>query len=220
MRHYQKILGCTAALALSVSLVGCAAEGTPVLTVAAATVETAAVSDGVTIRFTNTSVTASEAGNPEIDGTSVSITGAGTYILSGSCGSGEDTRDQGSRFGFGGSSFLSEGSAFAVTDSQGNSLCSGEAKCNTSFLLFSSDALTADETYTLSGGSSQQTAQAQSGTVKSGMGGMGGMGGGPGDSGQRPENFDPSRKPDKGSFDPGSKPEGQPPEPSQDGESQ
>lgn len=457
MRHCQKILGCTAALALSVSLVGCAAEGTPVLTVAAATVETAAVSDGVTIRFTNTGVTASEAGNLEIDGTSVSITGAGTYILSGSCGSGcvkvkkgvtgvtlvlngldltaqdtapivcaksaevtieaaagtenrlsdtegnntesgntesgntdaenavikckdgsrvtlcgtgsltveakgkngiksgastqeegeasltirdltltvdapvndavnaestlnvesgtltisagddaihsdatlnvgsentqgpaititgcseglegatvhvysgnvsilstddcinaanpdltnydyslnisggtvtacsatgdgfdsngsitisggtvtvwtanaadnspldadgavtisggtvlaagdssgmgldlslrqpcviftgsgEDTRDQGSRFGFGGSSFLSEGSAFAVTDSQGNSLCSGEAKCNTSFLLFSSDALTADETYTLSGGSSQQTAQAQ-----------------------------------------------------------
>ena len=508
MRHYQKILGCTAALALSVSLVGCAAEGTPVLSVAAATVETAAVSDGVTIRFTNTGVTASEAGNLEIDGTSVSITGAGTYILSGSCGSGcvkvkkdvtgvtlvlngldltaqdtapivcakstevtieaaagtenrlsdtegnntesgntdaenavikckdgsrvtlcgtgsltveakgkngiksgastqeegeasltirdltltvdapvndavnaestlnvesgtltisagddaihsdatlnvgsentqgpaititgsceglegatvnvysgnvsilstddcinaanpdltnynyslnisggtvtacsttgdgfdsngsitisggtvtvwtanaadnspldadgavtisggtvlaagdssgmgldlsvrqpcviftgsgEDTRDQGSRFGFGGSNFLSEGSAFAVTDSQGNSLCSGEAKCNTSFLLFSSDALTADETYTLSGGSSQQTAQAQSGTVKSGMGGMGG---GSGDSGQKPENFDPSRKPDKGSFDPGSKPEDQPPEPPQDGGNQ
>lgn len=519
MRHYQKILGCTAALALSVSLVGCAAEGTPVLTAAAtaettaAAVQAAAVSDGVTIRFTNTGVTASEAGNLEIDGTSVSITGAGTYILSGSCGSGsvkvkkgvtgvtlvlngldltaqdtapivcakstevtieaaagtdnrlsdtesnneesgntdaenavlkckdgsrvtlcgtgsltveakgkngiksgastqeegdasltirdltltidapvndainaesdlnvesgtltvsagddaihsdttlnvgakntqgptititgcyeglegatvnvcsgnvsilstddcinaanpdltnydyslnisggtvtaysttgdgfdsngsmtisggtvavwtantadnspldadgtvtisggtllaaggssgmgmnlsaqqpcvtftgsgstEDTQNQGKKFGFGGSSFLSEGSAFTVSDSQGNALYSGEAKCNTSFLLFSSDALAADETYTLSGGSSQLTAQAQSGTVKTGMGGMGGMGGGPRGDGQKPENFDPSQKPDKGGFDPGSKPEGQPPEPPQDGGNQ
>ena len=96
------------------------------------------------------------------------------------------------------SSTLAKDAAFTITGSDGTTLYSGTALCNATFLLFSSDALTADETYTLTCGDATLTADAQSGTVSSGIGGIGGGPGGmddfqpdgnfqPGDGQQPPE---------------------------------
>ena len=89
-------------------------------------------------------------------------------------------------------STLAKDAAFTITDSDGTTLCSSTALCNAAFLLFSSDALTADETCTLTCDDTTLTADAQSGTISSGMGGMGGGPGGmddfqPGDGQQPPK---------------------------------
>ena len=79
--------------------------------------------------------------------------------------------------GFAGSA-ITTGSALTIGDANGSTLYSGTAPCSAGFVFFSSPALTDGGTYTLTGGSSTLTADAQTGSISSGMGGMGGMGGG------------------------------------------
>ena len=92
-----------------------------------------------------------------------------------------------------GGSTITKGSALTITGSDGNTVYSGSATCNASFLFFSSPDLTDEGSYTLTAGTATLTAEAQSGTVSSGSGGMGGgpnggMGGfQPGDGQQPPE---------------------------------
>ena len=81
-------------------------------------------------------------------------------------------------------SAITRNAAFTVTDSDGNTIYSGSAVCNASFLFFSSPDLTDQAAYTLAAGTTSLTAETQSGTVSSGFGGMGG---GPGNRG----NFQP-----------------------------
>ena len=91
-----------------------------------------------------------------------------------------------------GSSAITKGSAISIQDASGTTVYSGTALCNAGFVFFSSPALTDGTTYTLTGGSSTLTADAQTGSISSGMGGMGGPGGQmpdgqfPGGNGQRP----------------------------------
>ena len=86
-------------------------------------------------------------------------------------------------------SSISKDTAFTVTDSDGNTVYSGSAVCNASFLFFSSPDLTDQITYTLAAGTATLTAEAQSGTISSGSGGMGG---GPGNMGDfQPGDFQP-----------------------------
>lgn len=64
------------ALALALSLLaGCAANQT----------ENTATASGTEIRFSDGKITAASAGGVEIDGTALTITASGTYVLSGSC---------------------------------------------------------------------------------------------------------------------------------------
>lgn len=102
--------------------------------------------------------------------------------------------------GFGGSA-ISKGSTVTIQDADGNAVYSGTALCNAGFVFFSSPALTDGGTYTLAGGSSTLTADAQTGSISSGMGGMGGPGGQmpggqfPGGSGQRPDDAESGQRP-------------------------
>ena len=74
------------ALALALSLLsGCAADQKE---------NTAAVS-GTEIQFSNGKITAASADGVEIDGTDLTITDAGTYVLSGSCADGSVTVEKG-----------------------------------------------------------------------------------------------------------------------------
>ena len=74
------------ALALALSLLsGCAANQTE---------NTAAVS-GTEIQFSDGKITAASAGGVEIDGTALTITASGTYVLSGSCTDGSVTVEKG-----------------------------------------------------------------------------------------------------------------------------
>lgn len=89
-------------------------------------------------------------------------------------------------------SAITKNAAFTVTDSDGNTIYSGSAVCNASFLFFSSPDLTDQAAYTLAAGTTSLTAETQSGTVSSGFGGMGGGPGNrgdfqPGDGQQPPE---------------------------------
>lgn len=79
----------------------------------------------------------------------------------------------GGAFFMGGTSgtLLTSGSSFSILDSDGNTLCSGTADSDVSYIFFSSPDLTDAETCTLSSADSQTTAQVQSGTVRSGIGG-------------------------------------------------
>ncbi|WP_455499919.1 carbohydrate-binding domain-containing protein [Gemmiger sp.] len=77
---------------------------------------------------------------------------------------------------------LTAGDSFTITDADGNTVYSGTAVCNASYVFYASSALTTDASYTLTDGSTSAEATAQTGTSSSGMeGGMGGMGG------QRPD---------------------------------
>ena len=81
------------------------------------------------------------------------------------------------------SASLSKGSAFTIRDSSGSTVYSGTAKCNASYVFFSSAKLTSGGSYSLySGSSSVASASAQTGTSSSGMTG-GGPQGGPSGSG-------------------------------------
>lgn len=87
------------------------------------------------------------------------------------------------------SSAITRGSAISIQDASGTTVYSGTALCNAGFVFFSSPALTDGTTYTLTGGSSTLTADAQTGSISSGMGGPGGQmpdGQFPGGNGQRP----------------------------------
>lgn len=102
--------------------------------------------------------------------------------------------------GFGGSA-ITKGSAVTIQDADGNAVYSGTALCNAGSVFFSSPALTSGTTYTLTGGSSTLTADAQTGSISSGMSGMGGPGGQmpggqfPGGSGQRPDDAESGQRP-------------------------
>ncbi len=106
-------------------------------------------------------------------------------------------RGGGSAFFMGGTSgtLLTSGSSFSILDSDGNTLCSGTADSDVSYIFFSSPDLTDAETCTLSSADSQTTAQVQSGAIRSGMGGRSGGG----SFGQRPngdQRPDRTEKPD------------------------
>ncbi len=105
--------------------------------------------------------------------------------------------DGGGAFFMGGTSgtLLTSGSSFSILDSDGNTLCSGTADSDVSYIFFSSPDLTDAETCTLSSADSQNTAQVQSGTIRSGMDGHPGGG----SFGQRPNDDqrpDRTEKPD------------------------
>ncbi len=81
----------------------------------------------------------------------------------------------------GASASISKGSTIAIKDASGNAVYSGTAPCNANFVLFSSDELTTDSSYTLYADStSVATATAQTGTTSSQQPG-GGMNQGGGD---------------------------------------
>ncbi len=74
------------ALALALSLLaGCAANQT----------ENTATASGTEIQFSDGKITAASAGGVEIDGTVLTITASGTYVLSGSCTDGSVTVEKG-----------------------------------------------------------------------------------------------------------------------------
>ena len=154
----------------------------------------------------------------DADGT-VTISGGTVLVAGGSSGMGMNLNaqqscvifsgsDGGSRMG-GGASLVTNGGSFTISDS--DTLYSGSALCDVSYLLFSSPELADGDSCTLSSGGSDTTAQAQSGTVSSGRGGMGGgkFGGRPdgGQPGQDGQDGQPGRgmgggkqKPDGGDF--------------------
>ena len=87
-------------------------------------------------------------------------------------------------------SLITSGADFTIEDSRGSTVYSGTARCNASFVLFSSADVTADGTYTLKAGDSSAEGTAQSGTVSTGMGMGGGFRGGQKPDGEPPEGFD------------------------------
>lgn len=74
----------------------------------------------------------------------------------------------------GGNSLLTEGGSFTLTASDGTVLYSGSAVYRSTFVLFSSDALSDGDSCTLTCGDTQTAGTAATGTVSAGMGGMGG----------------------------------------------
>ena len=165
--------------------------------------------------------TANTADNQPLDADgSITISGGTVLAAGGSSGMGMDlTAEQpcvifGGSGGFGGGqsgAAITKEGAVTIADGGGSAVYSGSAVCDARFLLFSSDGLTAEESYTLQCGESELTAQAQSGTVSSGFG-PGGMGGGQGgmmppDGGQQPPQMpdgqQPPERPD------GQRPQGQ-----------
>ncbi len=90
---------------------------------------------------------------------------------------GERANDKQMGFG-GGDVLITQDSTFTITDSDGNTLYTGEATCNASYVFYSSASLSPDATYTLTSGESQIESTAQSGSISSGFGGgRGGFGG-------------------------------------------
>lgn len=87
-------------------------------------------------------------------------------------------------------SLITSGADFTIEDSRGSTVYSGTARCNASFVLFSSADVTADGPYTLKAGDSSAEGTAQSGTVSTGMGMGGGFRGGQKPDGEPPEGFD------------------------------
>ncbi len=80
----------------------------------------------------------------------------------------------------GGSSSIVAGDTFTITDASGNVVYSGIAVCNANYVIFSSEEVTAKESYTLSSNDTEiETSEAASGTVESGFS-FGGKGGQPG----------------------------------------
>lgn len=71
---------------------------------------------------------------------------------------------------------LAAGDSFTITDADGNTVYSGTAVCNASYVFYASSDLTADAAYTLTADSAAAEATAQTGTSGTGMeGGMGGQ---------------------------------------------
>ena len=132
--------------------------------------------------------TANTADNQPLDADGTLTVSGGTVLAAGgSAGMGVKTTASQPYVAFGGSgvmggrdtSLLAKGGSFTVKDSSGNTVYSGSAVCNASYLFFSSSKLTSGGSYSLySGSASAATATAQTGTSSSGA-----MGGG-----QRPGN--------------------------------
>ena len=81
---------------------------------------------------------------------------------------------------------LSKDSAFTIADASGNTVYSGTALCDASYVFYCAPDVTADSDYTLATGSTAlATATAQTGTSRASFGGMGGgsFGGGVGRGG-------------------------------------
>ena len=75
-----------------------------------------------------------------------------------------------------GSISLTAGDSFTITDADGNTICSGTAVCNASYVFYSSTGLTADTTYTFAADTASVEATARIDTSSTGMeGGMGGQ---------------------------------------------
>jgi len=127
----------------------------------------------------------------DADGT-VTISGGTVLAAGGSSGMGMNLNAQQACVLFGGlqaqsgTRLLAESTTFSILSAQGNALYSGTSRCATSFLLFSSADLSGDESCTLSSGSSESAAEAQTGTVSMGMGGGFGRPGGNQPGGQQP----------------------------------
>ena len=76
--------------------------------------------------------------------------------------------------GFGGSVLVQKGQTLTVTDDAGNALCSVEAPCDLSYVMFSAAELSEGESYTLcADGTSAAEAQAESGSVAGANNGSG-----------------------------------------------
>ena len=165
--------------------------------------------------------TASTADNQPLDADgTVTVSGGTVLAAGGSSGMGLSLQaDQpcllfSSSGGMGqGSSLATADSAFAITDASGSTLYEGTAKCNASYLFFSSDRLTEGESCTLASGDTQTAAEVQTGAVTSGMGGFGGGHGGMDRPNGDRRNIDGER-PD---FDGKIPPEGNPPDGKMDG---
>ena len=151
----------------------------------------------------------------DADGT-IAISGGTVLAAGGSSGMGMDLSvsqpcvtfsTSGGMGGFG-SAAVAKGSAVTIEDGSGNTLYSGTALCNANLVFFSSPALTGGGSYTLTGGGSALTAEAQTGSIRTGMGGMGGPGGQfPGGDGQRPDG-DGQRPSSPGNGQPPAAPDG------------
>ncbi len=104
-------------------------------------------------------------------GMGVRVNAAQPYIAFGSAGGMGGFRAQG-----GASSLFPKGTAFTITDADGNTVYSGTAVCNANYVFFSSPDLSESESYTLSAaGATVGAAAAQTGTTSGGLtGGMGG----------------------------------------------
>ena len=75
-----------------------------------------------------------------------------------------------------GSISLTAGDSFTITDADGNTIYSGIAVCNASYVFYSSTGLTADTTYTFAADTASVEATARIDTSSTGMeGGMGGQ---------------------------------------------
>ena len=165
--------------------------------------------------------TASTADNQPLDADgTVTVSGGTVLAAGGSSGMGLNLQaDQpclifsGSRGMGQGSSLATAGSAFAITGASGSTLYEGTAKCNASYLFFSSDRLTEGESCTLASGDSQTGAEVQTGAVTSGMGGFGGGHGGMG----RPDGDRRNTDGERPDFDGKTPPEGNPPDGKMDG---
>ena len=143
--------------------------------------------------------TANTADNQPLDADGTITISGGTVLAAGGSSMGMNLSASQTCVTFGasgmggfGSSAITKGSAISIQDASGTTVYSGTALCNAGFVFFSSPALTDGTTYTLTGGSSTLTVDAQTGSISSGMGGMGGPGGQmpdgqfPGGNGQRP----------------------------------
>lgn len=165
--------------------------------------------------------TASTADNQPLDADgTVTVSGGTVLAAGGSSGMGLSLQaDQpcllfSSSGGTGqGSSLATADSAFAITDASGSTLYEGTAKCNASYLFFSSDRLTEGESCTLASGDTQTAAEVQTGAVTSGMGGFGGGHGGMG----RPDGDRRNTDGERPDFDGKTPPEGNPPDGKMDG---
>ena len=140
--------------------------------------------------------TANTADNQPLDADGTITISGGTVLAAGGSSMGMNLSASQTCVTFGasgmggfGSSAITKGSAISIQDASGTTVYSGTALCNAGFVFFSSPALTDGTTYTLTGGSSTLTADAQTGSISSGMGGPGGQmpdGQFPGVNGQRP----------------------------------
>lgn len=70
---------------------------------------------------------------------------------------------------------VESGSEFTISDSDGNTLYTGTAVCNASYVFFYSDKITSDATYTLSVGEIKTESTAQTESTSQEMGGKGEM---------------------------------------------
>ena len=122
---------------------------------------------------------------PESDGNGASAgRGNGSTNTDGSMTPPKMPESDGNGASFGqtsGSSSIAAGDTFTITDASGNVVYSGTAVCNANYVIFSSEEVTAEESYTLSSDDTEiETSEAATGTVESGFsfGGRGGQFGG------------------------------------------